>query len=375
VLIYLGLSTLAVFVSALALSLLGASSPLAVTHLVLVGAVVPLIFGAITHFVPVLTRGRGAHRAVLLLPVLLQLSGLLVFLHFSGQLGLHALYLAAAIACLVAIVFTGWLIRRARHTLGQPHPCWRWYLAAVAVLIVGLLLVPAMYGWPLARQSLRLFHLHLNTLGFVGLTAIGTLQVLLPTALGAPDAEAATRLQKHLWPILVGVLMVSLGAAFWRPLSIAGATVLLYPPAILGYAWMYRYGWSALISHGASVSLLGALGGFLLLLASGLLHAFGWLDGRSAIPAFVAAFLLPLITGALTQLLPIWWHPGRRTGQRDRMHAMMGRAERLRVVCFLLGGLALAGGYNEGAGQVSVGLLIFVCVTARALMLPKTEIQ
>lgn len=364
---YLGLSALVIFSASLALSLFDVASPLALTHLVLVGAVVPLIFGAITHFVPVLTRGRGAHRAILVLPVLLQLSGLLVFLHFSGRLDLHALYMAAAIGCLVAVLFAVWLIKRARHTLGQPHPCWRWYLAAVAVLIVGLLLVPGMYVWPIARQSLRLLHLHLNLLGFIGLTAIGTLQVLLPTALGSPDASAATRLRKHLVPMLAGVLLVGLGAAFWWPLSIVGAGLVVFPAVVLGLAWVQRYSLVSLIKHGASVSLMGALVGFILLLLGGLLHAPDGFGARAAIPAFFAAFLLPLVTGALTQLLPVWRHPGRRTAQRDLAHAIMCRGGALRTVFFLVGGAVLAFGRGEGSLFVLAGLLMFCLVTIRAL--------
>jgi hypothetical protein len=56
VLIYLGLSTIATFLAALVLLRFGEESPAAVTHLVFVIGIVPLIFGAITHFVPVLTR-------------------------------------------------------------------------------------------------------------------------------------------------------------------------------------------------------------------------------------------------------------------------------------------------------------------------------
>jgi hypothetical protein len=41
--------------------------------------------------------------------------------------------------------------------------------------------------WPAGYGALRLVHLHLNTLGFIGLTAIGTLHVLMPTVLGKPD--------------------------------------------------------------------------------------------------------------------------------------------------------------------------------------------
>ena len=69
----------------------------------------------------------------------------------------------------------------------------------------------------LCRLSLRLLHLHLNTLGFIGLTAIGTLQVLMPTILAGPDGEASARLRDDLLPAVGGVFLVALGAAVWSP--------------------------------------------------------------------------------------------------------------------------------------------------------------
>ena len=69
-LIYLGCSALAAFFFNIVLQLLGEPSPLAMAHLVFTVAILPLIVGAITHFVPVLTRSGGPHRAVQALPVL-----------------------------------------------------------------------------------------------------------------------------------------------------------------------------------------------------------------------------------------------------------------------------------------------------------------
>jgi hypothetical protein len=220
VLIYLGFSAIATFLAALVLLRFGEASPAAVTHLVFVIGIMPLIVGAITHFVPVLTRSGRAPRSLLLAPLGLQLAGWLAFLDFRGEMPAAV---TAAIGALVITVFLGgWLVLRARRTLGRPHPGWRWYLAAVVFLAMALILVPAMNWWPQARPELRLLHLHLNTLGFVGLTALGTLQVLLPTVLGGPDADAAKRLQHDLPYAIGGVLMAGFGAAFWLPLALAG---------------------------------------------------------------------------------------------------------------------------------------------------------
>ena len=76
-------------------------------------------------------------------------------------------------------------------TLGAPHPGTRWYGAAMLCLFFAVSLVPVWLAKPELRTLLRLFHLHLNPLGFIGLAALGTLPVLLPTALGQPDPQAA----------------------------------------------------------------------------------------------------------------------------------------------------------------------------------------
>ena len=247
-LIYLGISALVAFGCALSLLLIGEVSVLASAHLVLAVAIMPLIFGAIAHFVPVLTRSGAAPRAVLLAPLVLQLAGVLVFLHFSGAAGSAALHAAPTIALVVSVAFSGWLMFRARRTFGQPHPGWRWYLAALVTLVLGLALVPAMVIWPESRQGLRLLHLHLNTLGFIGLTAIGTLQVLLPTVLSGPDADARARLRLDLPLAVAAVLLIAIGAAFWWPLSLLGAVLFADVAGRLGWSWWRRYGWRTLIN-------------------------------------------------------------------------------------------------------------------------------
>jgi hypothetical protein len=366
VLIYLGLSTIATFLAALVLLRFGEESPAAVTHLVFVIGIVPLIFGAITHFVPVLTRSGRAPRSLLLAPLGLQLAGWLAFLDFRGEM--PAVAAAALGALLLAAFLAGWLVLRARRTLGRPHPGWRWYLAAVVFLSMALILVPAMNWWPEARPELRLLHLHLNTLGFVGLTALGTLQVLLPTALSDPDPDAAKRLQHDLPYAIGGVLMAAFGAAFWLPAALAGAALLAYLGLAIFAAWLRRYGAKALATDGVAAPLVGALCGFLLLLALGMAHGLGILAGRDAVPAFVVAFLLPMVTGALTQLLPVWLHRGKRTPTRDRMHAALRRGGVLRALLFGLGGIVLGLGISEGIWSAVLGLLSFTIVLIRSLL-------
>ncbi|SBT09489.1 conserved membrane hypothetical protein [Candidatus Accumulibacter aalborgensis] len=366
-LIYLGLSAVVVFVAALLLLCLGHPTRPALAHLVFAVGIAPLIFGAITHFVPVLTRSGKAPRSLLLAPLLLQLAGTLAFFGLSGQLATGSLPLAAGGALLIALILAGWLVVRARHTLGRPHPGWRWYLAAVTSLCMALILVPAMTWWPAMRTEMRLLHLHLNTLGFIGLAALGTLQVLLPTVLSGPDADAAARLRRELPVAASSVLAIAIGAAFWRPLALAGAVMLCSVALNAAHSWLRRYSWRTLVEDGAAAGLVAALSGFLLLVMLGAAHAVGVLAGQDAVPAFVVGFLLPLITGALSQLLPVWYHPGQRTPVRDRMRAALSAGGASRSLLFVLGGVLLALGVSAGIWLAATGMLLFVVALLRSL--------
>ena len=363
-LIYLAISAVLVFVTAFLLLLSGDTPFLALVHLVFGLGILPLIFAAIAYFIPVLTRSAQAHPAVRLSPVLLQITGFSVFLYFHGGIlgnfGKGALYGAAGGALGVTLIFSGWLIIRARRTLGQPYPGWAWYLAAVVMLAAALAVVLAMAVWPNAYPELRLLHLHLNTLGFVGLTAIGTLQVLLPTVLGRPDAGAASRLRSDLLPYVGAVLAIGIGAGFSLPLALAGASGLLLVGLRLGLGWMRRYGWHALLGNGASAALGAALLGFLLLILFGVLHALKMLSGQDAVLAFMALFLLPLLTGALSQLLPVWRWPGPQRAAQLQMRSALAVGGGVRALLFMLGGVALALGSPQGLWLVAAGLLLFV---------------
>ena len=374
-LIYLGLSALLAFIAALVLSVLGEASPLAIAHLAFAVAAMPLIFGAINHFVPVLTRTAGAPWAIRLAPLLLQLAGLLAFLYFSGRVGTAALHAGAGIALLVALASVGWLVLKARSTLGSPHPGWRWYLAAVAFLACGLALVPAMDYWPEWRYRFRLLHVHVNLLGFVGLTAIGTLQVLLPTVLSGPDAEASERLRDDLPWAVAGVLATSFGAALWWPLSLVGAVMLFYVATRLLWAWWRRYGVRTLFGDGAAAALVAALFGFALFLLFGAVHGAsggGLLSGHNAVPGFMAAFLFPLVSGALSQLLPVWRFPGRTTSAREKMRDRLASGGAFRAVLFVTAGSALALGYEQGLWLAVPGLLHFGTALVRAYGFSRT---
>ena len=353
--------TLLALITAASLAAVGAGTPAAVAHLGFAVGIVPLIFAAMTHFVPVLTRTGDAPASIRRLPVLAQLAGVLLVLALQGIFPYELLRLAAAIDLLLAGGLLYWIVRRARAALGRPHPGWRWYAAALAVLMLALLAILAMALWPAHWQIWRLLHLHLNTLGLVGLAAFGTLPVLLPTVLGQGDPGAAQWLQRYLWPMLLAVLTVVLGIAIHWLLATIGAAALLALAGLLLGRWQQCFGWQRLLGDGAAASLIAAVLGWMLGLLAGALHGGGSVPAMPGLWAWVAAFLLPLVTGALSQLLPVWRWPGPRSPARDKMRDHLAASGGLRGGLFLLAGGAFLGGFVwPGMILLILGLLLFI---------------
>jgi len=353
--------TLLALIVAAGLAATGAATPAAVAHLAFAVGIVPLIFAAMTHFVPVLTRTGDAPAIVRRLPLFAQLAGLLLVLALQGIVPYALVQLAAGVDLLLAGGLLYWIGRRARAALGRPHPGWQWYAAALAVLMLALLAVLAMALWPANWQAWRLIHLHLNTLGFVGLAAFGTLPVLLPTVLGQADPDAAQWLRRSLWPMLAAILAVAFGTAVYWLLAVAGTAILLVLCGVLLVRWLKRFDLHRLCADGAVLSLVAAVSGWGMCLLAGVLHAASVLPAMPGLWAWVAAFLLPLVTGALSQLLPVWRWPGPKCPARDAMRARLIAGGGVRALLFLSAGGAFLGDFG-GAGMLLAvaGLLLFL---------------
>lgn len=344
-----------------------AMAPAASPHVAFALGIMPLILAAMTYFVPVLTRSAAPPVALRRMPLAALAGGVLAVYALAAAQRPPAVLTIAAFAALAAVsMVLVWIVGRASAALGPPHAGLRWYAAACGFLAAGLLAVVAMGVWPGQYGPLRLLHLHLNTLGFVGLTAIGTLQVLLPTAAGRPDPGASRRLARDLVWAAGGAALVALGAAWFRPLSYGGLAVYALPLVRLGRAWWRDFRPQILRRDGTTPSLALALLGFLLLLAAGAAHGVGWLAGRNASAAFIAAFLLPLVSGAATQLLPVWLRPGVQTAWHDGLRHALGRWSLPRAGLMIAGGALMALGVREGIWLVGAGVVVLMAATAHA---------
>jgi len=317
--------------------------PAAFWHLVFASGAMPLVFGAMIYFTPVLTRTQEAPRTLMTTPLMALAAGLAIIGWFAH--GIEALRDAAPWLGLGAVVgLAYWMRQRKRSCLGPPHPCLAWYLSALLCLALGLIAVGISALWPHLAQPLRAFHLHINTLGFLGLTAIGTLQVLLPTVVGQPDPAAAKRLRRDLPWSLVGAVGIALGAAVWLPLAITAALAYAWPLLRLANDARRTFGARLIGAGHVAPLLLAAISGLALLMLHGIAHGAGITHPRDALPLFLVAFLLPLLSGAVAQLLPVWLKPRAPGDWHKRQRQPLAAFARTRALLLLAAGaLAVPG--------------------------------
>ena len=331
----------------------GRFAPQTIAHVAFAVGAMPLIHAAIAYFVPVLTRGN-AGGAISRWPPLLALGGgclaVAAFVQgFSGRL----IAAGAILASLAAASLATWGLWRLRNMVGRRHPGMDWYLAALGFLVIAL--AAALLGvWlPGMQPPLRLFHLHANLLGFIGLTALGTVQVLLPTCIGKADDEAVTRLRTDLRWAVFGALLISIGASgiLPRPLAAASSVVaalggVCYGAVVLRLlnAWRVRFGSVLFAAHGTQASLFAATVGLFVVTCLGFAHGATGQGGRSGVVGFVVAFLLPLVSGAVAQLLPVWLRPGPQGEWHAFLRRRLSRYSAARAWTLVAAGLWLATG-------------------------------
>jgi hypothetical protein len=340
-------------------------------HVAFALGVMPLIMGAMTHFIPVLTRTRAAPRSVEGYAGLAWGGAALIVVFYIFALPEVVRSAAAILALFAAGGLAAWQTMRAGEALGGAHPGLRWYVAALACLVASLLAVLAMSVFSQQMLALKRLHLHLNLFGFVGLTAIGTLQVLLPTAAGHPDPQVANRLRADLPAAFGGTVLIATGAAWLPLLSWLGLLLWMIPLGRLMRAWLVLYRAEIFCRYGAVPLLALALAGFSIALVAGGLHALGWLDSTGVAHLFVFSFLFPLVSGAAGQLLPLWLRPGLQTEWHRRARQRLTFASGTRAALFLGAGLLAMAGFKWASWLALAALLSFALAVVSLLRLPR----
>ena len=241
----------------------------------------------------------------------------LLMVGMVGQLSVPGLYACTVIGALVIGAMVAWhgvyLMGQVRRALPSRFGVTiRFYIVAALLLPLGALL-GAMVAYPSLNGTLHsqflLAHEAVNVLGFVGITVVGTLVTFWPTMLRTKMVDRAlAHSVRALYLMCGGVALTLVGALFGlRPVAVAGLVVYLlglllvagvmvrtlrtkrpneYPPMSVGMGFLW------LIIGVATTAYMVAT------------VPFAQLDVRAVTPIFVVGFLLQLLLGAMSYLLP-----------------------------------------------------------------------
>ncbi|MFE9880277.1 multicopper oxidase domain-containing protein [Streptomyces sp. NPDC005784] len=321
-------------------------------HLFLLGAATTAIVVWSEHFAVAMLHTRlpdrrwsNARLAGVNIGVVGVLSGVWADLPVLTGAGC-ALLVAAITAHLVV------LVRMGRGALGgRLAPIADYYRAAAAALIVG-----AVLGWLLATgragpqhyTGLKLAHVHVTLLGWIGLPVLGTLFMLWPTVLGVRMAEHTTRLARRVLVLTGGGLLTAVAglAAGWRPAAALGMALYAAGVAVTGHLFARTVRRRPAISAAAAWTLAAAMGW----LAVGVAVDLGLLVARplaevqddigSLVPVLLVGLVAQVLVGALTYLLPVVLSSGPK--DRAALRAVLERYWPLRLAVLNLGVALLA---------------------------------
>ncbi|MFE6287737.1 multicopper oxidase domain-containing protein [Streptomyces sp. NPDC057877] len=285
-----------------------------------------------------------------------------------------ALLLAAVTAHLVV------LVRMGRGALGgRLAPVVGYYRAATAALLGG-----AVLGWLLASghagpgsyAGLRLAHVHLTLLGWIGLPVLGTLFMLWPTVLGVRMSERTTNaVRRVLLPTGGGLLVAVVGlAAGWRWAAVAG--VVGYGAGVAVSVELFARTLPGRKPVSAAAAwMLGAAVGWLcvgVVADAGILAARPLAEAQdpvgTLVPVLLVGMVAQVLIGALTYLLPVVLGTGPR--ERAALRAVLERGWPVRLIALNAGValLALPGPFGTtGLALVALAAAAFLALTVTVM--------
>ncbi len=217
-------------------------------HTALVGGVAQMIFGALLTFIPPLLMVSHESKKTRAFQYLLLNGGALGMMVGFGLSRYPAVGFSGLAVALAFLLLLSDTLAMVRKSLSRPGlHLWFYGLAALS-LFVGITLGELIAFSGLGSENInpaRLAHLHMNLLGFVTLTIIGTMQTMFPTVTAA--RLASERLAVTAFVLLpIGVTALVAGFLLSMPLVqiAAGAVfllgVLLYGTNIFRTWWGRR---------------------------------------------------------------------------------------------------------------------------------------
>jgi nitrite reductase (NO-forming) len=275
-------------------------------HLLLLGAATNAILVWSAHFtaavlripVPARRRGEILRLAVLNAGVIAVLAGggadrpwlgaggaVAVFAAVAAHLGRLAAHLRSALPARFAVTV-------------------HFYRAAAVALLTG---IPA-GAWMLladgrARPRILLFHAHVNLLGWIMLTVLGTVLTLWPTVLRTRMDPAAVRAARAALPTAVtSISLVALGVLLWWPLIAVSGLALFAVAVVITAIPGARAARHKLPDSFAAWSIAAGVAWLVVALAVDSATLLTAATADAAAAGFDAV-LIPLLLGAVAQIL------------------------------------------------------------------------
>ncbi len=262
------------------------------------------------------------------------------------------------------------------------------YLAASAALGagigLGLLLSGGAVGSADAYRAMRLARVHLNVLGWIGLTVLGTLFTLWPTVLRTRMVSGVPAAARRTFPLAAGGLVVVTAGLLARQRTAAVMGLAGYAAGVGVALGPFVGTMRQRLPHGAAAWMLAAgTAWFAVAVVADLIALLGSrrvvdLDSRVAglVPAVAVGFGLQVLAGALTYLLPADW--GRGAHGNRRLTTVLEVGWPARVAAWNLGVLLLTIGPGHGwtvAGRWLVGFGLGSFVPLGAAVLTRRLVQ
>jgi hypothetical protein len=331
-------------------------------HGALIGGVAQMILGAMLAFIPpLLLSGRNRPESHPVLFAMINVGTIVILIGFALR---HYTLLGVA-GLLVVVAFLSLFvdaIRQAKSSLVSPPLNLWFYSVALVALLGGLGIGEAMalrIVPPIMLGQARLSHIHLNLLGFVTLTIIGTMHNLFPTVLNTRlHSPRLARLVFFLLPL--GVLSLVTGFLLSRvSVQIGAGVVLLTSVSLYTYNIVRTWIDAGRPLSTASNHLLMATFFLMLVVPAGIFVAvnslwdpprvpFGTLHLVAYTHLALVGFILQTIFGALSHLLPISLARGRVSSNKKRgpylarLTTIAERWRALQVGALSLGTIGLA---------------------------------
>lgn len=286
-------------------------------HLLLLGAVTNAIVTWSDHFVSALLWARSQNRARQMAVIFFLNLGIIGVL-FSVSLHIQwMIFTSASLIGGVVVYYLGGMANLIKKSLNKKFKgVIAFYQFAGLMILIGVILGAldaSKSDEDVWQPRITLAHAHANLLGWIGLTIIGTLVTLWPTVLRTQmHPDAISRAKLGLKFLVVGVLGSIFGSLVDQPWMLSasivaylvGAVITLLPSALLlrrripdrSSSWMMLTG-----SIGLSILLIGDA--CLALTQREPERILSSLESHLLL--VFTLWLLPILLGALTYLLPV----------------------------------------------------------------------